>query len=292
MTFFLGCKGNVRLRRATSVQIGALQDQIAPSDVNLTLNRLSFDSAGENILTGDRIDISTSDPRGLLCFAPAVWSSGVAESSISVYANINAAGGLRFFPTFTDAVNNTRANELALNAFTGDPLQIECRVRDVSYTVLGNVTDYTLATDREAIDTTTLTDKFRQLYSAGLLSGSGSINCAFDYTTTGATETPLLMLQLIQRLELGSAFDCALYLTDSENDASVTDVFYLFDAMVTKAGVEVRAGDIINCTIDFVTTGEIKLLIGSIDEYILKEDDDRISLEQQSLDFLLKETED
>jgi hypothetical protein len=74
-------------------------------------------------------------------------------------------------------------------------------------------------------------------------------------------------------------------------DATVNSVFYQFDAMVTKAGVQVAAGDIINCTIDFVTTGEIRLLIGSIEEFILKEDNDRLSLEQ-SLDFLLKETED
>jgi hypothetical protein len=292
MTFFLGTKGNVRLRRATSVLISPLVDQIDPSDVNTILNRLSFDAAGDNLLTGDRVDISTTDARGLICFTAAAWSSAAVESSISAYVNVNAAGGLRFFPSFTDAVNNTRANELALFAFTGAPLPIECRVRDVSYNVLGNVVDYTLATDREAIDTTTLTDKFRQLYSAGLLSGSGTITCAFDYTTAGVAETPLLMLQLIQRLELGSSFDCALYLTDRSNDASVTNVFYQFDAMVTKAGVEVRAGDIINCTIDFVTTGEIKLLIGSIEDYILKEDDDRISLEQQSLEFLLMESED
>jgi hypothetical protein len=291
MTFFLGTKGNVRLRRATSVLISALQDQIDPSDVNTSLNRLSFDSAGDNLLTGDRVDISTTDARGLVCFTGAAWSSGTVEPSISAYVNVNAAGGLRFFPTFTDAVNNTRANELALYAFTGEPIPIECRVRDVSYTVLGNVIDYTLATDREAIDTTSLNDRFRQLYSAGILSGSGSITCAFDYTTAGVTEAPLLMLQLIQRLELGSGFDCALYLTDKSVDAGVNNVFYQFDAMVTKAGVEVRAGDIINCTIDFVTTGEIRLLIGSIDEYILKEDDDRINLEQ-SLDSLLKETED
>lgn len=291
MTFFLGTKGNVRLRRATSVLISALEDQIDPADVNTSLNRLSFDSAGENLLTGDRVDISTTDPRGMVCFTGAAWSSGTVEPSISAYVNVNAAGGLRFFRTFADAVNNTRANELALYAFTGEPIPIECRVRDVSYSVLGNVIDYTLATDREAIDTTTLSDRFRQLYSAGILSGSGSITCAFDYTTAGATETPLLMLQLIQRLELGSAFDCALYLTDQSVDAGVNNVFYRFDAMVTKAGVEVRAGDIINCTIDFVTTGEISLLIGSIEDYILKEDDDRISLEQ-SVDFLLKETED
>lgn len=291
MTFFLGTKGNVRLRRATSILISALQDEIAAADVNTSLNRLSFDSAGDNLLTGDRVDISTTDPRGLECFAAAAWTSAVVEPSISAYVHVNAAGGLRFFRTFADAVNNTRANELALYAFSGAAIPIECRVRDVSYSVLGNVTDYTLATDREAIDTTALNDKFRQLYSAGLLSGSGTINCAFDYTTAGVTETPLLMLQLIQRLELGSSFDCALYLTDKTVDAGVNNVFYQFDAMVTKAGVEVKAGDIINTTIDFVTTGDIRLLIGSIEEYILKEDDDRINLEQ-SLDFLLKETED
>jgi hypothetical protein len=291
MTFFLGTKGNVRLRRATSVQISALQDQIDAADVNTTLNRLSFDSAGDNLLTGDRVDISTTDPRGLVCFTSAAWSSGTVEPGISGYVNVNAAGGLRFFGTFEDAINNTRANELALYAFAGAPIPIECRVRDVSYSVLGNVVDYTLATDREAIDSTSLSDRFRQLYSAGLLSGSGTITCAFDYTTAGVTETPLLMLQLIQRLELGSAFDCALYLTDSSVDATVNSVFYQFDAMVTKAGVQVAAGDIINCTIDFVTTGEIRLLIGSIEEFILKEDNDRLSLEQ-SLDFLLKETED
>ena len=291
MTFFLGTKGNVRLRRSTSVLISALQAQIDPADVNTSLNRLSFDSAGENLLTGDRVDISTTDPRGMVCFTGAAWSSGTVEPSISAYVNVNAAGGLRFFPTFADAVNNTRANELALYAFTGEPIAIECRVRDVSYSVLGNVVDYTLATDREAIDTTSLSDKFRQMYSAGILSGSGTITCAFDYTTAGVTESPLLMLQLIQRLELGSAFDCALYLTDKTVDAGVSNVFYQFDAMVAKAGVEVRAGDIINCTIDFVTTGEIKLLIGSIEDYILKEDNDRITVEQ-SLDFLLKETED
>ena len=157
--------------------------------------------------------------------------------------------------------------------------------------MLGNVVDYTLATDREAIDSTTLNDRFRQLYSAGLLSGSGSITCAFDYTTSGVTETPLLMLQLINRLDIGSEFDCALYLTDKDNDETVQNVYYEFTAMVTKAGVEVRAGDIINSTIDFVATGEIRLLIGQASGYVLKEDDDKIKLEQ-NLDFLLTEPDD
>lgn len=291
MTFFLGTKGNIRLRRGVSVQMGELVDEISPDDVTLTLNRLSFISAGANLLTGDRVDIATSDARGLVCFATGAWNDSVLRSSIAAYVNVNAAGGLRFFRTFTDAVNNVRANELPLAAFAGAPLPITVAIKDTTYNVLGNVTDYTLATDREAIDATSLSDRFRQLYSAGLLSGSGTIACAFDYTTSGVNETPLLMLQLINRLDIGSEFDCALYLTDKANDESVQNVYYEFTAMVTKAGVEVRAGDIINSTIDFVTTGEIRLLIGQASGYVLKEDDDKIKLEQ-SLDFLLTEPDD
>jgi hypothetical protein len=61
--------------------------------------------------------------------------------------------------------------------------------------------------------------------------------------------------------------------------------------MVTRTGIEVATDQTINCAIDFVTTGEIKLLIGEPSGYILKEDTDRIRL-QQNLDFLLTEVTD
>jgi hypothetical protein len=291
MTFFLGTKGNVRLRRGSSVKMGELVDSISPDDVNTDLQRLSFDLAIDNLITGDRVNISTTDARELVCFATSAWSDGERRPDLSAYVHVNAAGGLRFFPSFEDAVNNVRANEIDLATFAAPALPIRVAVKDATYNVLGNVVDYTLATDREAIDSTSLNDKFRQLYSAGLLSGSGTITCAFDYATSGVTETPLLMLQLINRLDIGAEFDCALYLTDKSVDETVDSVFYDFTAMVTKAGVQVAAGDIINCTVDFVTTGEIRLQVGQPSGYVLKEDDDRIRL-QQNLDFLLTETED
>jgi hypothetical protein len=157
--------------------------------------------------------------------------------------------------------------------------------------VLGNVTSYTLNTSRETINTTGLSDKFQKQYSAGIISGSGSIDCLFDYTSTGIKETPLLMLQLIHRVDIGSEFDLALYLVDKELNQSLTNVFYEMQAMVTQTGVTVNADSAITCTIDFVTTGEIRLLVGEPIGYVLKEDDGRIEIEQ-SLDFLLKETED
>lgn len=291
MTVFLGAHGTVKLRRSAGQKANQLDDSIASADVNTVLNRIGFDSSLDNLLTGDRIDLSTTDPRGLVCFTANAWQSAVIEPSISAYVNVNAAGGLRFFPTFVDAVNNNRSAEFTVTQFAGADLPITYNVRDISYTTLGNVVSYQLNTDREALDATTLSDKFRNQYAAGLISGSGTLDCLFDYTTRGEQETPLLVLQLIQRLDIGSEFDCAFYLTDSASDPTAQTVFYQASAMVTRSGVEVSADSAIRCAIDFVTTGDIRLLVGRPADYILKEDNDRMVLEQ-SLDFLLQETAD
>jgi hypothetical protein len=291
MTVFVGGFGSVKLRRSAGAKVNQLTDSVDPADVNTALNRIGFDTSLDNLLTGDRVDISTDDARGLAWFATSSWITASVESSISIYVNVNAAGGLRFFRTFDDAVNNNRSAELTVTSFAGAPIPITYSVRDINYNTVGNVTNYQLNTDREALDATTLSDRFRNQYAAGLISGNGSIDCLFDYSTKGEAEAPLVMLQLIQRLDIGSEFDCAFYLTDSEVDPTSQTVFYQVTAMVTRAGVEVGADAAIRCAIDFVTTGEIRLLVGRPADYILKEDGDRVQLEQ-SLSFLLQETED
>ena len=291
MTYFVGNVGNVRLRRNNEVVLYA---EVKDADVTPVLNRIGFDGSIENLLTGDKVTISTDDPRDLLFFTVSSWvdGEGVEQRSFSAYININAAGGLRFFPSFVDAVNNNRAAEYEVKSFAGAPLPIRLVVRDISANVLGDVTSYTFNTDREGLDTTTLSDKFKRMYSAGLISGAGSIDCLFNNVTSGIKETPLLMLQLINRVDIGSEIDLLLSITDSTIDSSVPDIYYEFSAMVTRSGLEVTASDIISCSIDFITTGEIKLLVGRPSGYILKEDDDRIALNQNSLEFLLTEVED
>ncbi len=291
MAVFLGHQGNVRLRRASRSPYGLLQDEIRPEDVNTSLNRLSFDKALDNLLTGDKVDISTDDARGLAFLPAAYWGGTLIEQTASLYVHVNVAGGLRLYRTFEDAINNNRAGEISLQEFTGGHLPIELNIRDVSYNVLGNVSGYTLNTEREALDITSLNDKFRKQYAAGLITGGGTVDCLFDYTTTGIKETPLLLLQLIHRIDIGSEFDLALYLTDRSSNPSNQTVFYEMSAMVTRAGVTVEDGAIVSCAIDFVTTNEIRLLVGEPIGYILKEDDDRIQTEQ-SIGFLLKEIED
>ncbi len=291
MTFFAGHTGTVRLRRNT--QAVSFTSEIQPDDVNTALNRLGFDGSLENILTGDRVAISTTDPRKLVCFPSSTWPRiNTVQESLSAYVNVNLYGGLRFFRGFEDAVNNNRDNELPLSAFTGGPLPITVEVEDTDYSTLGSVTGFTFQTEREAIETTSLSDKFKQQYSAGLISGSGSIDALFSPYTDRRKESSLLLLQLIQRVEIGAQFEAELFLTDQNAYGSDLDVYYKVSAVITRAGVEVGADSIISASIDFLSTGEIQLLVGRAPGYVLQEDAGRILTKEFELDALLKEIDD
>jgi len=291
MTFFLGSQGNIRLRRGTDSVFGVLPETIGLDDISTTLNRIGTANGIDNLFTGDKVNIETTDARNLLFIPGSNWSSGTVQDTYSTFVNVNAAGGLRLYPTFADAVNNVRANEIALQSFTGDPIATTITVRDFGSNILGDVTGYEFNASREQVDTTALSDKFKNQYNAGLISGSGRIECIFNNATDGAKETPLLMLQLIQRLDLGCAFDLFLYLVDRDLNPAEQSVFYSLTAVVTNSGVSVDLDDAIRCTLDFVTTGELKLVVGTLAEYLLKEDDDRIR-QEQSIDFLLTEVTD
>lgn len=290
MTYFLGHYGKVKLKRKSA---SSFHTEVSSADVNTILNRFGFDGSIENLLTGDQLRIVTDDSRGLDFLPSSTWpdGDGATLNEVIAYSNINAIGGIRLFENFSQAVNNDRSSEYALETFDGDPIPVDVSVYGSVERVLGDVTGFSFNTDRESLDTTTMSDRFRKMYSAGLISGSGSIDCIFNTQNSGLVEDSLLMLQLINRTDIGSEFSCFLQLTDNAVYPSVEDVYYEFDAMVTRTGVEVRPDQTINCAIDFVTTGEIRLLIGEPSGYVLKEDDDRIGL-QQNLDFLLTEVTD
>ena len=291
MAFFLGNHGRFAFRRGPNAQLGTLTSSITPDDIALSLNRVGFDRAIDNIIVGDRVDITTTDERGLAFIPGTNWSSNTIENSFSCFVHVNALGGLRLYPTFTDAVNNTRNAEIQLQSFSGAPISISVEVRDVSANSLGNVTSFEFNASREAIDVTALADRFRNQYNAGLLSGSGRIDCAFDYTTDGVTEAPVTVMQTLQRLDIGAAFDAQLYLVDAEITPETQTIFYQITALITSVGVTVPSDGIITATVDFVTTGDIRLLFGRPAEYILQENTDRIELDQ-SVDYLLKEVTD
>lgn len=262
MTFFAGHTGAILLRRSS--QSTSFNSAITNDDINVTLNRVGFDGSLENLITGDRVTLSTDDARKLAFFPASAWPiANVVQSSITLYININLYGGLRFFRNFQAAVNNDRSQELNLVGINGGPLAIRVEVEDLNFNVLGSVTSFDFQTEREAIDTTALSDKFKQQYSAGLISGSGSLDSLFSISDTNQKEASLLLLQLIQRVEIGSAFEAQLFLTNDNTYGSTVDVYYQFDAVITRAGVEVASDGIIAISIDFLSTGDIALKVGA-----------------------------
>lgn len=291
MTYFVGHYGRVKLKRKSQT---AFATTVNPNDVNTALNRFSFDGSIENLLTGDQLVITTNDARGLDFMPSSTWpdGGGATLNELVLYSNINAMGGIRLFNTFADAINNVRANEYPLEAFTGSPIEITVRILGSTERVLGDVNGFSFNTDRESIETTSLNDKFKRMFSAGLISGGGSIDCLFGAAADGQTENNLLMLQLINRVELGSEFSCFLQLVEGGAGiySAYQDIYYEFDAMITRSGVEVRADALISCAIDFVTTGEIRLLVGQPSGYILKEDTARVL--KEDLNALLTEVTD
>ena len=261
MTFFAGHTGAVLLRRSS--QAASFNTVISNDDVNPTLNRVGFDGSLENLVTGDRVTISTDDPRNLIFFPATTWPIvETLQSSIALFINVNLYGGLRFFRSFQAAVNNDRSQEISVVAFTGNPLPVTVEVEDLGFNVLGSVTSFDFQTEREAVETTSLSDKFKQQYSAGLISGSGSLDALFSVGDTDNRETSLLLLQLIQRVEIGSAFEAQLFITNENVYGSNLDVYYQFNAVITRAGVEVASDGIISASIDFLSTGEVALKVG------------------------------
>ncbi len=213
MTYFLGHYGKVKLRRKSATTFSS---SVSPADVNTILNRFGFDGSVENLLTGDQLRIFTDDPRGLDFLPPSTWpdGGGATLNEVVAYSNINAIGGIRLFNDFSNAINNNRTVEYPLESFTGNPIDINVSVYGSVERVLGDVTGFTFNTDREALDTTTMSDRFKKMYSAGLISGSGSIDCIFNTSNSGLVENSLLMLQLINRTDIGSEFSCFLQLTE------------------------------------------------------------------------------
>jgi hypothetical protein len=86
------------------------------------------------------------------------------------------------------------------------------------------------------------------------------------------------------RQKLGAEFDAELYIVDQgQNAESPQDLFYFeFKGIVTSAAISLGAGELTVSNFNFVTTGPIspRLGVGVITNYVLKEDTDKILLEQ------------
>ena len=296
MSIYLGSFGKVMLQRKTAQ--GDLFATINVDDVNTTKKRFSFDEADE-LITGDQIEISTTNGTDLLFIAAASWAGNTRESSFTAFVHKDDLGGLRLYATFANAVNGGSSNALTLTSISSD-IPVKVSVQNAIYRMLGQVSSYELNTDVESVDITALSDYHRERYSS-LISGNGRITCAWDYEDSegsGTYDPPHYLLELVTRTKVGSEFGAQLYLkTSGYNPSGISsnlddELWYEINAVVTQSAVSFNVGQSVDMTINFLTTGEVDLKINSDSaNKILQEDSDDVLLEQDSTAKLLQETD-
>ena len=288
MTVYLGTFGQVELER----QFGGseLNSVINTSDVNASAKRFSFDFEHGQLLTGDQIEILSTDDSAL------DFISGYSASGVKKFIYVDDLGGIRLYDSFAHAVNGGSANAVALAA-PGNDIPIKVNVQNAAFRLLAQCNGFELNTERETVDTTTLSDEFRSRVNS-LMSGSGRMSGFWEYTGDTANELPHYLLELSLRTKVGSQFKGRFYLkTDTYNPSGVPDrsddkIWYEFTGVLTACAVQFTTSSVVEITADFITTGpiEIRMEVEPVNK-VLQEDANDILLDQDAAAKLLLETD-
>lgn len=297
MGVYLGAIGSIELTRR-SVE-GALTSVVNPADVNASRDRFSFDFEEGAIVSGDFIEISSTDGTALDFIDSSGWGTAApVQDSGNWFVFVDELGGVRLYDNFDDSLEGSTAGLIPLVAISRD-IPIKVVARDRGSRLLASVTDYELNTNRETVDITSLSDQYRQQYSS-LITGSGRVTAHWDYVNEAGQEPVHYLMQLVLRTEIGSGFHAKLFIKNSNTDASggafaatqLNDaLWWEFDALVTASATSFAPGDVIVSTVDFVATGPIKLRARTTAaNRLLQESGSPITLEQGG--YLLLEGEE
>lgn len=299
MAVLLGCNGQIELKRTQLDE--EVFAEVKASDVNEAKDRFSFDFPHGALITGDQAEIKTTDGSLLSFISADGWPTNKVYKDGVFYLSVDEVGAVRLYKTFDEAIAGEVAGRIHL-VNPGRTVPITVKVRNNNVRILAQVKDFELNTERDAIDTTALSDEFRRQYS-GLISGSGRITCFFDYERrecdamtnidgAGRVEMPIYLHQLLLRTRTGSEFFAKLTLVGKgpkpggrpvDND---DEVWYEFNARLTNVGMAFEPTQPIESTIQFVTTGEIKLRTRYVSNYLLQESYGRLRQEANQSGFL------
>lgn len=286
MGVYLGNIGNIEITRKGAES--DLYSVVNPSDVNAGRDRFSFDFDEGSLLSGDLLELSTTDGTDLDFVDASGWDIGAVQPSGNWYVFIDELGGIRLYDNFDDSLEGSTTGLVPLNAISRD-IPIRITVRDRDRRLLASITEYELNTNRETVDITSLSDQYRQQYSS-LITGSGRLTAQWDYVNEAGREPVNYLMQLVLRTEIGSGFHAKFYIKSQDTDATAGSfaatqfndaLWWEFDALVTASATSFAPGDVIASTIDFVATGPIKLRAKTTAaSRLLQENGDAILLEQ------------
>ena len=282
MSVYLGNSGGVQVKR----QGEPVNVQLQAADVDTTERRFSLDFdpdyAGTRpspLITGDQVQFSSADETTDLELV-----DGLTDTDVTRWVHIDQMGGIRLFDSYEKAVNGGKANAIELVKPAADQ-KIVVDVVNVQYECVAQMRSYELTTQRETVDTSILGEEYRQFYDQGMISGQGTITAIWDFRYSSCVDNfdneaalANYFSQLVIRFREGSRF-CGYFTVYCDSDSAV---WYECDCICTSVGMNFSPGQVIDSTIQFITTGQIQLKQGEPPSYLLQEQgvDSELLLEQ------------
>jgi len=273
MSIYFGSTGFIELKRdALNSEITTSLD---PADVNINKKRFSVDKVDGSLITGDQIEIETSDGSNLELL------SGHNFPDLRKYIHIDDVGGIRLFDNFASALAGEVTDALTLTA-PSSTKNILIRTRNTRFRPIAKITEFEITTTRDTVDITNLGEEFRKQYENGLISGQGTIQTIwqhrnFQNDTPGfaSPEFPVYLSQLLVRMQQGSDFEGRFYVYHDPSQ-STNSVWYQSMCVVTNVAISVPASGVVEARIEFITNGPIKLHNGVPPSFLLLESSDKI----------------
>ena len=92
MSVYLGTHGEIELQR--QFDGGELRSTINPSDVNATAKRFSFDFEHGQLISGDQIEITSTDDTAL------DFIDSYTKTSVKKFIHVDELDGIRLYDSF------------------------------------------------------------------------------------------------------------------------------------------------------------------------------------------------
>jgi len=273
MSIYFGSTGFIELKRdALHSEISTSLD---PADVNTTKKRFSVDKVSGSLITGDQIEIETTDNSNLELL------SGHSFPDLRKYIHIDDMGGIKLYNTFATALAGEVTDALTLTT-PSSTKDILIRTRNARFRPLAKITEFEITTTRDTVDITNLGSEFRKQYENGLISGQGTMQTIwqhrnFQNDTPGfaSPEFPVYLSQLLVRMQQGADFEGRFYVYHDPSQTT-NSVWYQSMCVVTNVAISVPASGLVEARIEFVTNGEIRLHNGVPPSFLLLESSDKI----------------
>ena len=270
MTVYIGDAGIIELARSNGGR--SIVGEIDPADVNATVNRFSFKFQHHEFNTGDLLEFTVIDPNGqpsatpIDFVEPSEFPNGVASFQSEWYVHVDYQRGMRLYATQEAAIDGGENNAIQLKQPAATQ-KVRVRLMNNDYKCFGQLREFELNTDREVVDTTALGEGFRKRIST-IISGSGVVTAFWDYkmfteccSVEYDVEMSNYMHQLVLRQDQGSNFRARLYLKRPEVGCEETAVYYQIEAIIASVAINFDTDNTVVSRIQFITTGEIKLLV-------------------------------